>query len=245
MTYKDVVTAPDYGGLHVYDNISDDYQSFALLWQGRDCLFEHNTIIRRKCNGNEQGVFRIMQPESANTVWRNLIVTADSVIISRNRPDARTEIRENCYCSLGGRLRFGRERETGKPLTASLAALPAGYGARSTGGRRVWFDRLCDAARLTSCESLDPGMPAVPADDPVRVVLVRNGRPAVALENLAPQDATVVYACEQLKTYLFQMSGADMDAPAASGKIVLAVSGVSEGQISPPPSGIREKIAIP
>lgn len=234
VTYKDVVTAPDYGGLHVYDNISDDYQSFALLWQGRDCLFEHNTIIRRKCNGNEQGVFRIMQPESANTVWRNLIVTADSVIISRNRPDARTEIRENCYCSLGERLRFGRERETGKPLTASLAALPAGYGARSTGGRRVWFDRLCDAARLTSCESLDPGMPAVPANDPVRVVLVRNGRPAVALENLAPQDATVVYACEQLKTYLFQMSGADMDAPAASGKIVLAVSGVSEGQISPP-----------
>ena len=78
-------------------------------------------------------------------------------------------------------------------------------------------------------------MPAVPANDPVRVVLVRNGRPAVALENLAPQDATVVYACEQLKTYLFQMSGADMDAPAASGKIVLAVSGVSEGQISPPP----------
>lgn len=234
VTFKDVVTAPDYSGLHIYDNISDDYQSFALLWQGRNCLFEHNTIIRRKRNGNEQGVFRIMQPASANTVWRNLIVTADSIAISRNRSDAGTRLRDNCYCPLGGRLRPGREREPGKPLTASLTELPAGYGARSTDGRCLWFDRLCDAARLISCESTDPGMPCVPADESVRVVLARNGRMTVSLENLAPQDATAVYAYEQLETYLSRMSGADIAAPAASGKIVLATGDNSKGQIPLP-----------
>ena len=234
VTYKDVVTAPDYGGLHIYDNISDDYQSFALLWHGRDCLFEHNTIIRRKRNGNEQGVFRIMQTASANTVWRNLIVTADSVVVSRNRSGAGTELRDNCYCPLGGRLRLGRERESGKPLTASLATLPAGYGARSTDGRSLWFDRLCDAAALTSCESTDPGMPAIPEDESVCVVLARNGRMAVTFENLAPQDTTVVYACEQLKTYLTRMSGADTVASAVAGKIVLVAGGISKGQNSPP-----------
>lgn len=234
VTYKDVVTAPDYGGLHIYDNISDDYQSFALLWHGRDCLFEHNTIIRRKRNGNEQGVFRIMQTASANTVWRNLIVTADSVVVSRNRSGAGTELRDNCYCPLGGRLRPGRERESGKPLTASLATLPAGYGARSTDGRSLWFDRLCDAAALTSCESTDPGMPAIPEDESVCVVLARHGKMAVTFENLAPQDTTVVYACEQLKTYLTRMSGADTVASAVAGKIVLAAGGISKGQNSPP-----------
>lgn len=58
---------------------------------------------------------------------------------------------------------------------------------------------------------------------------------AVTLENLAPQDATAVYAYEQLETYLSRMSGADMAAPAAAGKIVLATGGISKGQNSPPP----------
>ena len=161
-----------------------------------------------------------MQTASANTVWRNLIVTADSVVVSRNRPGTGTELRDNCYCPLGGRLRPGREREPGKPLTTSLATLPAGYGARSTGGRCPWFDRLCNAAVLTSCESTDPGMPAISADEPVRVVLARNGRMAVTFENLAPQDTTAVYACEQLKTYLSRMSGAVTIVSVSAGKIV-------------------------
>lgn len=116
VTYKDVVEAPVYSGLHVYDNISDDYQSFLLLWQGCGALIEHNTIVRRRRNGNEQGVFRIMQPESRNCLRRNLIVTAEGVTVCRNRPNAGSLMNENCYCPLDGKIRFGNERENGAPL---------------------------------------------------------------------------------------------------------------------------------
>lgn len=103
VTYKDVVEAPVYNGLHVYDNISDDYQSFLLLWQGCGALIEHNTIVRRRRNGNEQGVFRIMQPESRNCLRRNLIVTAEGVTVCRNRSNAGSLMDENCYCPLDGK----------------------------------------------------------------------------------------------------------------------------------------------
>lgn len=158
---KDVKKAPDYRTFHIYDNISDDYQSFVLLWQGRECLFEHNTIVRRKRNGNEQGVFRLKESQSKNIIKRNLIITVDSVTIFRNWADVYTDIRENCYCPLTGCLRFGREHETGEPLKVSLTTLPAEYGARSTQGLCPWFDILCDVSRLLATDSYDPGMPEI------------------------------------------------------------------------------------
>lgn len=152
VTYKDVVTAPDYRDLYVHDNISDDYQSFLLLWQGRGCRFENNTIIRRKRNGNEQGVFRITQPKSANEIDRNLILTMDSVVIFNNRANARTVIGDNLYCSLSGELVFGRENAGSQAVIATLSQLPTGYGARTTQRKYPWFDRLCNVKRLLNSE---------------------------------------------------------------------------------------------
>ena len=230
VTYKDVVEAPDYCGLHVYDNISDDYQSFLLLWQGRDALIEHNTIIRRRRNGNEQGVFRITQPESRNSLRRNLILTAEGVTICRNRQNAGSSIDENCYCPLGEKIRFGNEREDGAPLVKELVELPGGgYGARSTQGRCVWFDTLRDVPALIAAEETDPGLPELPAKRSVRTTLVENGRMAVRIENLCPENEVLQYACQELEKYLAKMGNVSSTASVMedSGRIYVSAADLS------------------
>lgn len=229
VTYKDVVEAPVYSGLHVYDNISDDYQSFLLLWQGCGALIEHNTIVRRRRNGNEQGVFRIMQPESRNCLRRNLIVTAEGVTVCRNRLNAGSLMNENCYCPLDGKIRFGNERENGAPLVKSLTELPAGYGARSTQGRCVWFDTLRDVSALIAVSDTDPGLPEVSAERSVRTFLAGNGRMSVRIENLCPENEVLQYACQELEKYLARMGNVSSTAPVMedSGCICLSASDLS------------------
>lgn len=48
----------DAQNIHVHHNISDDWQQFILFWAGRDCVVEHNTVLRRRPrNSNVHLVF--------------------------------------------------------------------------------------------------------------------------------------------------------------------------------------------
>ncbi|HWB94062.1 MAG TPA: DUF4838 domain-containing protein [Puia sp.] len=113
VTWTDVKKNPDYRHFHIYRNRSDDYQQFLALWRGADCLIEDNTIIRRKVNANEWGVFNITQGRAHNIVRNNTIVTANGVVVfnAGRKGTARPEtiISHNRYLALGDSLRMGKE----------------------------------------------------------------------------------------------------------------------------------------
>lgn len=106
VTFSDVAKSPSYRGFRIHDNISDDYQSFVLLWSGTECIFEDNVIIRRRINGNEQAVFRFTDPLSHNTVKNNTILTAPGVRLFRNRKGVTVTFENN---------RLYHERNTSHP----------------------------------------------------------------------------------------------------------------------------------
>lgn len=79
VTWTDVEQNPDYRNFHVHHNVCDDYQQFVALWCGKNCLFEYNTIIRRKKNANDWGIFNIASDDSGNIVRNNIIVTEKNI----------------------------------------------------------------------------------------------------------------------------------------------------------------------
>lgn len=70
-----------YKNFSIHHNVSDDYQQFIALWQGENCRIENNTIIRRKVNSNEGGVFNITQRSSHNLIRNNIVVVEKDVIV--------------------------------------------------------------------------------------------------------------------------------------------------------------------
>lgn len=111
VTWTDVKKNPDYRNFHVHHNVSDDYQAFAALWRGAGCLFENNTIIRRKINPVEWGVFNITQNNSKNRILNNIIVTAKGVRIfltgQKNRAVPNSVIDGNVYWCTDGYPSYG------------------------------------------------------------------------------------------------------------------------------------------
>jgi len=116
----DVAYNPIYKNFRVHHNISDDYQQF-ILWGGTNCRYENNTIVRRKVNANEWGVFNLVQNNSGNMIQNNIIVVEKGVVIFNNtRRQASGEgrkeiaqpkniIRNNLYFAASGKLNFGEE----------------------------------------------------------------------------------------------------------------------------------------
>lgn len=81
VTWSDVKQNPKYENFSIHHNVSDDYQQFIALWRGANCNIENNTIIRRKVNENEWGVFNITQNNSKNKIRKNIIVTEKNVVV--------------------------------------------------------------------------------------------------------------------------------------------------------------------
>jgi hypothetical protein len=79
VTWTDVKKNPGYRNFQIHDNVSDDFQQFIALWRGEGCRIENNTIIRRKVNANEWGVFNITQNHSHNIVRGNTIIAGKVV----------------------------------------------------------------------------------------------------------------------------------------------------------------------
>jgi hypothetical protein len=60
--------------VHIHHNISDDWQQFILFWGGRDCVVEHNTVLRRRPrNSNVHVVFTFPKDFLENIRIRNNI----------------------------------------------------------------------------------------------------------------------------------------------------------------------------
>lgn len=113
VTWKDLVRNPDYTGFRIHHNVSDDYQQFVALWRGAACRIENNTIIRRKVNANDWGVFNITQNDSRNLIRNNIVVVENGVVVFNlgkdGRARANTVIENNLYFAASGRLNVGRE----------------------------------------------------------------------------------------------------------------------------------------
>lgn len=116
VTWTDVEQNPDYRNFYIHHNVCDDYQQFVALWCGRDCRFENNTIIRRKKNANDWGIFNITQNDSYNIVRHNIIVTEKDIPVflvgSQNNSIPRTDIDSNlfwAYDSSDNKPDFGYE----------------------------------------------------------------------------------------------------------------------------------------
>lgn len=120
VTGKDVRENANYRAFSIHHNISDDYQQFIALWRGAGCRIDHNTIIRRKVNANEWGVFNITQYGSGNMVRNNLVVTENGVVIfnvgRKMNAEPRTIIENNLYFAASGKLKIGLEGPGEEPV---------------------------------------------------------------------------------------------------------------------------------
>lgn len=113
VTWTDMANNPPYFNFSIHHNISDDFQQFIALWSGAGCRIENNTIIRRKVNENDWGVFNITQYNSKNLIRNNIIVVEQDVIIFNLGKDGdaqpNTIIENNLYYAASGNLRMGLE----------------------------------------------------------------------------------------------------------------------------------------
>ncbi|HEY4289231.1 MAG TPA: DUF4838 domain-containing protein [Puia sp.] len=119
VTWTDVKKNPDYRNFHIYRNTSDDYQQFVALWRGAGCVIEDNTIVRRKVNANEWGVFNITQNRSYNIVRGNTVLTGAGVVVftfgRKGTAQPETIISNNQYYTDSTRRKFALARD-GKAL---------------------------------------------------------------------------------------------------------------------------------
>ena len=113
VTWTDVKQRPSYKNFRIHHNVSDDYQQFIALWWGKDCRIENNTVIRRKINANEWGVFNITQPNSHNLIRNNIVVTENDVAIfnlgRKGNAQPKNIISNNLYYAAKGKLNIGKE----------------------------------------------------------------------------------------------------------------------------------------
>lgn len=113
VTWTDVVQNPPYEGFKIHHNVSDDYQQFIALWCGTKCKIENNTIIRRKRNVTDWGVFNITQNNSKNYVRNNLVVVENDVIVfpggRLGNARAGSIISNNLFFAASGELKMGVE----------------------------------------------------------------------------------------------------------------------------------------
>jgi hypothetical protein len=120
VTEHDVKSDPVYKNFEIHHNISDDYQQFIALWDGAHCRINNNTIIRRKKNANDWGVFNIASDSSENEICNNIIVTEKDIPIfntglgMQRRP--KSIIKNNLYYAASGVLRMGNEGPGESPV---------------------------------------------------------------------------------------------------------------------------------
>lgn len=113
VTWTDVLQNPPYKNFEIHHNVSDDYQQFVALWCGSACKIENNTIIRRKKNVNDWGVFNITGNNAQNYIRNNIVVVEkDIVIFNVGKNETATPkniIANNLYYAASGALNIGKE----------------------------------------------------------------------------------------------------------------------------------------
>lgn len=123
VTWSDIVKNPKYENFSIHHNVSDDFQQFIALWRGSNCRIENNTIIRRKINENEWGVFNITQEDSKNMIRNNIIVTENNVAVfnvGRLKSAVPNSIIENnLYWTPTGDINIGLEQPGSQEIYAN------------------------------------------------------------------------------------------------------------------------------
>lgn len=216
VTWTDVKQNPAYSRFHIHHNVSDDYQQFLALWRGEDCLIENNTIIRRKKNANDWGVFNITQRNGRNRVRNNIVVTEKNIVVfnTGRKGTARpaTVISDNLYYAASGSLVIGNEGPGIDPVFADPQFRKYGGSAPED------FSILPGSAAIAT-----PNNPEVAgkqrayigafdynAKSPTarEVTLAKNGAATVNISLLPGASPEQRFAAEELVKYLQQMSGA-------------------------------------
>jgi hypothetical protein len=133
ITWSDMLQNPQYTDFAIHHNISDDFQQFVALWNGAECRIENNTIIRRKVNANDWGVFNITQKNSKNFIRNNIIVVENDVVIFNVGKNGRAQpanvIENNLYYAASGNLNMGKEGPGSTPIFGNPLFLNYGENA--------------------------------------------------------------------------------------------------------------------
>lgn len=113
ITHTDIQSNPDYRNFKIHHNISDDYQQFTAIWAGKDYDIHNNTIIRRKKNSNDWGVFNIAPNNAYNKFQNNIIITELDIRIFnsglKGTSVPQSIISNNLYYAASGTLDIGQE----------------------------------------------------------------------------------------------------------------------------------------
>jgi len=172
VTWTDVVQHPDYRNFRIHHNVCDDYQQFIAMWQGAECLIENNTIVRRKKNATDWGVFNITQYDSRNIIRNNIVVVEKGIeifLLGRDgnaRPN--TLIENNLYFAADGNLNIGLDG----PGTAALIADP--LFLNYPGGNQA-----TDFALTARSPAIDKGLNLGYRQDYAGVGIPQNNRPDI------------------------------------------------------------------
>lgn len=121
VTWSDVVASPKYESFSIHHNVCDDYQEFIALWRGANCRIENNTIIRRRQNACNWGVFNITQKDGHNLIQNNIIIVEKDIRIfnlglGANPAKPGNIINNNLYFAASGTLNIGLEGPGSNPV---------------------------------------------------------------------------------------------------------------------------------
>ena len=113
ITWSDVLPNPEYTNFLIHHDVSDDYQEFVAMWRGANCRIENNTIIRRKKNVNDWGVFNITQAVSKNLIRNNIVVVEQDIVIfnfgKNGTAQPQNIVENNLYYAASGAFEIGRD----------------------------------------------------------------------------------------------------------------------------------------
>ena len=120
VTWTDVAQNPPYLNFSIHHNVSDDYQQFIAMWRGANFSIENNTIIRRKKNVNDWGVFNITQYNSKNLIRNNIVVVENDIVVFNlgilGNAQPNNIIENNLYWAASGELNIGLEESGSKAI---------------------------------------------------------------------------------------------------------------------------------
>lgn len=120
VTWTDVLQNPRYEGFKIHHNVCDDYQQFIAAWCGAGFKIDNNTIVRRKRNVNDWGVFNITQYNSKNLIRNNIIVVEEDIeifLLGRDgNAQPNTIIENNLYYAPSGNLNLGLDGPGKSPV---------------------------------------------------------------------------------------------------------------------------------
>lgn len=129
VVFNDVVVDPVYENFVITYNVADDYQSFVKLRKSKNCIVDNNTIVRRRKNSNEAGVFILKENDIKDKFRNNIIVLAAGIrVFSFNGGQPNITVQNNLFYSLGGSVDYGDGNQGTSAITGDPQFLDPGLG---------------------------------------------------------------------------------------------------------------------